>query len=120
MINSGFIYVLRCGDGTYYTGKTTDPITRLVAHYNGTGSYYTRDRLPVQIVFIKKTCDMKSNERDYRRLVARIGSDIENHPESLPISRFHSHILTLKPYSKLNIEDGFDASQNATKTVSKK
>ena len=45
------VYILRCGDGTYYTGQTTDLDKRILAHNRGTGSRYTRGRGPVQLVY---------------------------------------------------------------------
>ena len=45
-----FNYILRCADGTLYSGFTTDPAARLAAHNAGTGAKYTRARLPVELV----------------------------------------------------------------------
>ncbi len=44
------LYVLRCGDGTLYTGITTDLQRRLLAHAVGRGARYTRGRAPLVIV----------------------------------------------------------------------
>ena len=41
------VYILRCGDGTLYTGATNDLPRRLKAHQSGRGAKYTRSRLPV-------------------------------------------------------------------------
>ena len=46
-------YILRCADGTYYTGWTNDPERRLRAHNAGRGAKYTRSRLPVELVFLE-------------------------------------------------------------------
>ena len=43
------VYVLRCGDGSLYTGITNDLPKRLVAHAAGKASKYTRSRLPVRL-----------------------------------------------------------------------
>ena len=43
------VYVLRCGDGSYYTGITNDLTRRLLAHRAGKASKYTRSRLPVRL-----------------------------------------------------------------------
>ena len=48
-----FVYVARCGDGTLYTGVTTDPAARERAHNAGLGAAYTRSRLPVSIVHLE-------------------------------------------------------------------
>lgn len=46
-----WVYVLRCADGTLYTGITTDPARRLAQHNAGTASKYTRARRPVKMVY---------------------------------------------------------------------
>ena len=45
------VYILRCGDGTLYTGCTNDLDRRLRAHQVGRGAKYTRSRLPVELVY---------------------------------------------------------------------
>lgn len=45
------VYMLRCRDGSLYTGITNDLTRRLAAHAAGTGSRYTRSRLPVRLVY---------------------------------------------------------------------
>lgn len=44
------VYLVRCRDGSLYTGITTDLDRRLTAHNAGTASRYTRSRLPVKLV----------------------------------------------------------------------
>lgn len=44
------VYLLRCADGTLYTGYTTDLARRLRQHNAGTGAKYTRARRPVAVV----------------------------------------------------------------------
>lgn len=46
-----YVYMLRCGDGTIYSGYTTDPSRRTDEHNSGHGAKYTRSRLPVELVF---------------------------------------------------------------------
>jgi putative endonuclease len=49
------VYMLRCADGTLYTGITTD-IARRIAEHNGEsglGARYTRSRRPVQLVYVE-------------------------------------------------------------------
>ena len=48
-----FVYVARCGDGSLYTGVTTDPVARERAHNAGRGAAYTRSRLPVSLVHLE-------------------------------------------------------------------
>lgn len=46
-----YTYILRCRDGTLYTGWTNDLEKRLLAHNAGTGAKYTRPRRPVTLVY---------------------------------------------------------------------
>jgi len=46
-----FVYLLRCADGSLYTGITNDLSRRLEKHNAGTASRYTRSRLPVVLVY---------------------------------------------------------------------
>lgn len=46
-----FTYILRCADGTYYTGWTNNLEKRLAAHNAGVASKYTRSRRPVELVY---------------------------------------------------------------------
>ena len=46
-----FAYILRCADGSLYTGISVDLIRRLDQHNAGTASRYTRSRLPVVLVY---------------------------------------------------------------------
>jgi len=48
---SCFVYILRCADGTLYTGWTTDLKARVEAHNRGQGAKYTRGRGPVELVY---------------------------------------------------------------------
>jgi uncharacterized protein (TIGR02453 family) len=52
-----FVYLARCGDGTLYTGVTTDLEARERAHNCGRGAAYTRSRLPVAIVHAEASPD---------------------------------------------------------------
>jgi UV DNA damage endonuclease len=46
-----FLYILRCSDGSLYTGITTDVDRRGQQHNAGTASRYTRSRLPVRVEY---------------------------------------------------------------------
>ncbi len=50
---AGYTYILRCSDGTLYTGWTSDPERRLKVHNSGKGAKYTRSRLPVELVYVE-------------------------------------------------------------------
>ena len=51
---SAFVYVLRCGDGTLYTGVAKDLEARLRQHLAGKASRYTRAHLPVVLVWSRE------------------------------------------------------------------
>ena len=46
-----YTYMVKCGDGTLYTGYTTDVLRRTKEHNRGKGAKYTRSRLPVELVY---------------------------------------------------------------------
>ncbi|MTT32969.1 GIY-YIG nuclease family protein [Terrilactibacillus sp. BCM23-1] len=60
------VYILKCSDGTLYTGYTTNIEKRIQVHESGKGAKYTRSRLPVQLVY-KETLKTKSEamKREY-------------------------------------------------------
>jgi putative endonuclease len=47
------VYLVRCSDGSLYTGITNDLPKRLEAHASGKGSRYTRSRLPVTLAYME-------------------------------------------------------------------
>ena len=49
-----YTYILRCADGTFYTGWTNDLEKRLKAHNAGTGGKYTRARRPVRLIWYQE------------------------------------------------------------------
>lgn len=51
MEQTWYLYMLRCGDGSLYTGITTDVEKRFEAHSAGKGAKYTRGRGPLEIVY---------------------------------------------------------------------
>lgn len=48
-----YVYILRCGDETLYTGYTTDVERRLEEHRSGSGAKYTRGRGPLELVHVE-------------------------------------------------------------------
>jgi len=48
-----YAYVLRCSDGSFYTGYTTDIQRRVEEHDAGEGAKYTRGRTPVELVHVE-------------------------------------------------------------------
>lgn len=51
------VYMLRCGDGSLYTGCTTDVARRLKAHQSGKGAKYTRSHGPVTLAYEERAED---------------------------------------------------------------
>ena len=49
-----FAYILRCSDGSYYTGSTDELEHRVAQHQHGDGSEWTRSRLPVELVWYQE------------------------------------------------------------------
>ena len=50
-MESNYVYILRCGDGSLYTGWTNHLEERVAAHRAGRGAKYTRGRGPVELVY---------------------------------------------------------------------
>ena len=48
------VYILRCGDGSLYTGIAKDVQARVNQHREGRGANYTRTRLPVELLYLQK------------------------------------------------------------------
>ena len=51
------LYILLCGDGTYYTGIARDADKRLEMHISGKGAKYTRGRGPLRMVYREACAD---------------------------------------------------------------
>jgi uncharacterized protein (TIGR02453 family) len=75
------VYVARCGDGTLYTGITTDPARREAAHNAGRGAGYTRARRPVRLVHLEPAADRSAalrRELAIKRLPRRLKEQLVN------------------------------------------
>jgi putative endonuclease len=46
-----WMYILECGDGSYYVGSTRNLEQRIIQHQQGLGAKYTSNRLPVKLVY---------------------------------------------------------------------
>jgi putative endonuclease len=55
-----FCYIVKCADGSFYTGWTTDPARREKQHNAGIGARYTRMHRPVKMVYIEEQPDRTS------------------------------------------------------------
>ncbi len=54
MSKNWYVYILECGDKSYYTGITTDIQKRLETHISGKGAKYTRGRGPLTLLYIEE------------------------------------------------------------------
>ena len=50
----GWMYILECCDGSYYTGSTNNLDLRLAQHQNGEGANHTKKRLPIKLVYFEE------------------------------------------------------------------
>ncbi len=67
-MTSWYVYILRCADGSLYTGITTDIERRLGEHNHGNrGARYTRARRPVTLGWVESAADRaEASRREYR------------------------------------------------------
>lgn len=62
-----FVYILKCSDGTLYTGITTDVNRRLNEHNSGKGAKYTKTRLPVMLLLVSEASTRsEASKEEYR------------------------------------------------------
>ena len=52
-MNSFYVYILKCSDGSFYIGHTDNIENRIAEHQNGRGSKYTALRLPIKLVSLE-------------------------------------------------------------------
>ena len=81
------LYILRCADGTLYTGITTDVDKRFEAHCAGKGAKYTRGRGPLTLVYreecgdhssaLKRELEIKKLPRPEKERLIQISSKTE-------------------------------------------
>ena len=68
---SNYVYIVKCADGSLYTGWTNDLEKRIAAHNAGTGAKYTKSRRPVELVYFeafKTKQEAMSREFSIKRL----------------------------------------------------
>lgn len=66
-----YVYILRCADGTFYTGWTTDLTARVATHNTGKGAKYTKSRRPVELIYHEEYDDKRkaqARERAIKKL----------------------------------------------------
>ncbi len=67
-VSDAWVYILRCRDGSLYTGWTTDLERRLARHQAGKASRYTASRLPVELAFQQAMPDRSAARREEARI----------------------------------------------------
>lgn len=68
MTAEAWVYMLRCGDGSLYTGWSTDVQRRLTRHRAGKGSRYTASRRPLELALALPMPDRGSAMREEARI----------------------------------------------------
>lgn len=94
MDNTWHLYILRCRDGSLYTGITTDVEKRLEAHRSGKGAKYTRGRGPLELVYreacgshsdaLKREIQIKRLPRTQKCKLLEVWKNLPEKEESLP------------------------------------
>ena len=87
-----YVYILRCSDGSLYTGWSSDPQRREKVHNSGKGARYTRSRLPVKLVYTEECFSRKDalrREYEIKQLSQRekeelITLPVQEEKEKLP------------------------------------
>jgi predicted GIY-YIG superfamily endonuclease len=67
-MTEAWVYMLRCADGSLYTGWSTDVSRRLARHRDGTASRYTASRLPVELALALPMADRTAARREEARV----------------------------------------------------
>jgi predicted GIY-YIG superfamily endonuclease len=67
-VEKAWVYILRCADGSYYVGHTTNLELRLAEHQIGEGGEWTKRRLPVELLFSQEMPDKDAAFRAERQL----------------------------------------------------
>ncbi len=76
-----YVYILRCADGSLYTGWTTNLTERVHMHSSGKGAKYTRSHLPVTLIYhetfldkstaLKREVEIKKMTRSQKELLIK-------------------------------------------------
>jgi predicted GIY-YIG superfamily endonuclease len=69
-VSEAWVYLLRCADGSLYTGWSTDVERRLARHRSGKASRYTASRLPVELALTLPMSDRTAARREEARIKA--------------------------------------------------
>jgi putative endonuclease len=69
-VTDAWVYILRCADGSLYTGWSTDVPRRFALHQSGKASRYTASRLPVELALVLPMADRRAARREEARIKA--------------------------------------------------
>jgi putative endonuclease len=69
-VSDAYVYMLRCADGSLYTGWSSDVPRRLARHRSGRASRYTASRLPVELELVLAMADRTAARREEARIKA--------------------------------------------------
>jgi putative endonuclease len=67
-MSNAWVYMLRCRDGSLYTGWTSDLDRRMARHKAGKASRYTASRLPVELALVLPMADRTAARREEARI----------------------------------------------------
>ena len=105
-----YMYILKCADGSYYTGSTKDMERRMWEHQNGLGANHTAKRLPVKLVYCEE-CD-RIDDAFYREKQVQGWS--RKKKEALMASDYNQiHLLAVcrNETHCAGFDSGFDSTQ---------
>ncbi|GGD96302.1 hypothetical protein GCM10011312_19860 [Planktosalinus lacus] len=102
-----YMYILKCFDGSYYTGSTKDIDKRLMEHNNGVGSNHTRKRLPVTLIYYEEYS--RIDEAFYRE--KQIQGWSRKKKEALIMGKLDELIKYSKNYSQFGPSTGSESRE---------
>ena len=97
---TGYMYILECSDGSYYTGSTIDLERRLLEHNAGEGANHTKKRLPVKLLYyelfptIEAAFHREKQVQGWSR--AKKLALIESRPQDLPLLSQNHQLTNVK------------------------
>ena len=101
-----FVYILKCSDGTFYTGYTPDLKKRFKVHSSGKGAKYTRARLPVKLIWHKEYKYFKTAFLEEKRIKK--------------LTRKEKKILVKSKNKRKTIKKAKNKNERTGKNISKK
>ena len=96
---NGYVYILECADGTFYTGSTIKLEDRIQQHQNGHGANHTKKRLPVKLIYFEQFTRIDEafkrekqlqgwSRRKKIALIERNFKDLSKHSECMNASNY--------------------------------